>query len=117
MVQSSLSATLATAIRKANTRLWVAWVGQTNATNRPAPSNSGQEQPFEIRPKIPQSRHPGSSCPRDVAEFLATPPAQRGSLQEVQKNMPTRIAAMQPHCSSIIRSRSTSAAKASVTIG
>ena len=45
---------------------------------------------------------------RDVAEFLAAPPAPRGSLQEVQKNMPTRIAAMQPHCSSIIRSRSTS---------
>jgi hypothetical protein len=40
-----------------------------------------------------------------------------GRLQEVQKNMPTRIAAMQPHCSSVIRSRSTSAAKASVTSG
>jgi hypothetical protein len=53
----------------------------------------------------------------DVAEFLATLPAPRGRLQEVQKNMPTRIAAMQPHCSSIIRSRSTSAAKASVTSG
>jgi hypothetical protein len=38
-------------------------------------------------------------------------------LQEVQKNMPTRIATMQPHCSSTIRSRSTSAAKASVTSG
>ena len=37
--------------------------------------------------------------------------------QEVQKNMPTRIATMQPHCSSMIRSRSTSAAKASVTSG
>ncbi len=37
--------------------------------------------------------------------------------QEVQKNMPTRIAAMQPHCSSTIRSRSTSAAKVSVTSG
>jgi hypothetical protein len=54
---------------------------------------------------------------RDVAEFLATLPAPRGRLQEVQKNMPTRIAAMQPHCSSVIRSRSTSAAKASVTSG
>jgi len=54
---------------------------------------------------------------RDVAKFLAAPPAARGSLQEVQKNMPTRIAAMQPHCSSMIRSRSTSAAKASVTSG
>ena len=38
-------------------------------------------------------------------------------VQEVQKNMPTRIAMMQPHCSSMIRSRSTSAAKASVTSG
>jgi short-subunit dehydrogenase len=54
---------------------------------------------------------------RDVAELLAALPAPRGSLQEVQKNMPTRIAAMQPHCSSLIRSRSTSAAKASVTSG
>jgi hypothetical protein len=36
---------------------------------------------------------------------------------EVQKNMPTRIAAMQPHCSGAMRSRSTSAAKASVTSG
>jgi hypothetical protein len=43
--------------------------------------------------------------------------APRGRLQEVQRNMPTRIAAMQPHCSSMIRSRSTSAAKASVTSG
>ena len=37
--------------------------------------------------------------------------------QEVQKNMPTRTAMMQPHCSSMIRSRSTNAAKASVTSG
>jgi hypothetical protein len=52
-----------------------------------------------------------------VGEFLATLPAPRGRLQEVQKYMPTRIAAMQPHCSSMMRSRSTSAAKASVTSG
>ena len=37
--------------------------------------------------------------------------------QEVQRNMPTRIATMQPHCSNTIRSRSTSAAKARVTSG
>jgi hypothetical protein len=31
-------------------------------------------------------------------EFLAAPPVRCGeSLQEVQKSMPTRIAAMQPH--------------------
>lgn len=48
----------------------------------------------------------------------AQPPARRSvGLQEVQKNMPSRIAATQPHCSSVIRSRSTSAAKASVTSG
>jgi hypothetical protein len=54
---------------------------------------------------------------RDGAEFLATPPAPRVSHQEVQKNRPTRTAAMQPHCRSVMRSRSTSAAKASVTSG
>ena len=47
------------------------------------------------------------------AEFLARYPPR----SQVQKNIPTRIAAMQPHCSHTIRSRSTRAAKASVTSG
>jgi len=46
----------------------------------------------------------------------AQPPRSIG-FQEVHRNMPTRIAATQPHCSSVIRSRNTSAAKASVTSG
>ena len=52
----------------------------------------------------------------DVGEFLPKfLPASR--LQAVQKNMPTRMAMTQPHCSRTMRSRSTSAAKASVTTG
>ena len=70
-----------------------------------------------LSPNVPPMTKTPSKPPGDVAELLATLPAPRGSLQEVQKNMPIRIAAMQPHCSSIIRSRSTSAAKASVTSG
>jgi len=49
-------------------------------------------------------------------DSLRTDP-NRSRAQAVQRNMPTRIAMMQPHCSSTIRSRSTSAAKASVTSG
>jgi hypothetical protein len=49
-------------------------------------------------------------------DSLRTDP-NRLRAQAVQRNMPTRIAMMQPHCSSTIRSRSTSAAKASVTSG
>src|ERR1700746_2225923 len=49
-------------------------------------------------------------------DSLRTDP-NRLRAQAVHRNMPTRIAMMQPHCSSTIRSRSTSAAKASVTSG
>jgi len=52
-----------------------------------------------------------------VSHDAQSPAPRRGDLQDVHKNMPTRIAVTQPHCSSVMRSRSTSAAKASVTSG
>lgn len=42
---------------------------------------------------------------------------RKAGAYEVHRNMPIRIAAMQPHCSGLIRSRSTSAANARVTSG
>ena len=92
----------------------------------PGNDRQGQYRKFANLESLPVSSHSQNELQsvrsidgiaRDVAEFLATLPAPRGSLQEVQKNMPTRIAAMQPHCSSVIRSRSTRAANPSVTSG
>jgi len=104
-----------------DSRLQVKWQRFYRTRGNPA-----QYRKFASLESLPVSSHSqnelqsvrsSDGIARDVAEFLATLPAPRGRLQEVQKNMPTRIAAMQPHCSSVIRSRSTSAAKASVTSG